>query len=82
MLRATGHDNVLLLSFQKLLPNVVHANRQRKNPIDSTSERDRDFFTQVPREKILELYELYKPDFKMFGYDDTLDQYLKMGIKT
>lgn len=60
----------------------MHANRQRKNPIGSVpDERERDFFGKLSKPMILKLFELYKADFKMFGYEDQLDKYLDMGIE-
>ena len=43
---------------------------EKMNPSSggSTSDKAREYFSQLDREVVLQLYELYKVDFEMFGY--------------
>ena len=39
------------------------------HPVLSLSERARAYFSQLQRDVVLELFELFRVDFEMFGYD-------------
>ena len=52
--------------FQDKLDVSLHKNSASTH--GSTSERANTFFSKIPNELILELYEYCKRDYDMFGY--------------
>ena len=57
----------------------VHDKKKDTKGLD-TIEIDRQFFTQLSKDLITELYEvIYKPDFEMLGYEYPYE-YIDMGL--
>ena len=52
-----------------------------KNPsLGKKTTKEEDFFRNLTKDTILKLYRLYQDDFLIFGYNDTLQHYIDLGM--
>lgn len=53
----------------QLVGHTFHHREENASGGDTKDERARVYFSQLQRDVVLELYELFRVDFEMFGYD-------------
>ena len=59
------------MNFDKLLDNKEKRANQTPSSSNNKTERIFSYFSLLEKEVKLRLYNLYKMDFEMFGYDAT-----------
>ena len=62
---------------QDILLSNLHANDMTMLTHTKPEDREIEFFSDLPKELAVKLYELYEKDFAMFGYDYDLDKYYR-----
>ena len=46
----------------------------------STTELAKHYFSMLDTDTIMELYDIYKVDFEMFGYENQVQKFIDMGF--
>ena len=61
--------------------SLAEKNREEDIP-DGITDVEAQFFSALTKERILKLYsDLYRPDFLVYGYNDTFGDFLSLGRK-
>ncbi len=73
-----------LKHYQHDLNNIMAAqkNKNKRQHTTRTSESlSRKYFSQITKVNLSRLYEKYKIDFEMFGYESHIQKYIDMGYE-
>ena len=62
--------------WQHVLARDVKANDQTKKTKTDEETREKKFFSGLSSDTVKELFELFKVDFEMFGFDTDIGKYL------
>ena len=61
--------------------SLAERNREDNIP-DGITDVEAEFFSALTKERILKLYsDLYRPDFLVYGYNDTFRDFFSLGRK-
>ena len=79
----TFADDFKYIVLKQKLEGLLDVSPVRKNSADSNFERKPEslnYFSQLSRKQIVQLYEMYQPDFDLFDYE--ADSYLQLGANS
>ena len=79
----TFQDDFKYVVLKQKLEGILDLNPLRKNAADSNFERKAEslnYFSQLSRKQIVQLYEMYQPDFDLFDYE--ADSYIQLGANS
>ena len=73
---------IYIVLTQGRVDPYIHVNKFPDEEVFAHEDRERFFYSQIPKNWIRKLHKTYEMDFEAFGYENELEEFVSMGMES